>query len=180
MSDLLMQRTASFIGADIRVSLGRTWAPGARRILFIGHNGSKADDERDDMTVSRWISFGRAWGFDGLCAVNLYPFMHTDPGECRRWYARRTVAVVDAMAMNLETIGNEARRAEMVVACWGAIAQDPAVVDATVAACGGRTVHCFGTTATGAPIHVMSRGRMRVPNDAQPIVWRGIAAARAA
>ncbi|WP_020095016.1 hypothetical protein [Methylobacterium sp. 285MFTsu5.1] len=33
-------------------------------------------------------------------------------------------------------------------------------------------VHCFGLTADGSPIHPMARGRSRIPDHAQPMLWK--------
>jgi protein gp37 len=35
-------------------------------------------------------------------------------------------------------------------------------------------IHCLGETASGAPIHPMARGKHRVPDDRQPLLWRSM------
>jgi hypothetical protein len=34
------------------------------------------------------------------------------------------------------------------------------------------SIHVFGLTKSGAPIHLMARGKHRVPDDRMPVVWR--------
>jgi hypothetical protein len=63
-----------------------------------------------------------------LTVVNLYPYRSPHPAECRRrtawdrngrdWYAR------DALQKNAGIVAEQAKKAAMVVAAWGAAAWD--------------------------------------------------------
>jgi hypothetical protein len=122
MTDLLVTRGATFSrdGAN-RLILTRRWADGPQ-VCFIGLNPSTADHLVDDPTVRRWMHFGRAWGFGGIVAVNLYPFRSSSPDECRRWadwecngqdwYAR------DDIHHNCSVVAQTAKLAKLTVACW--------------------------------------------------------------
>jgi hypothetical protein len=180
LTDLLITRGATFSrnGAN-RLVLKRGWAEGPH-VCFIGLNPSTADHLVDDPTVLRWMHFARAWGFGGFAAVNLYPF-RTSSAECRQWadwqndgpnwYTR------DDLNHNLTVIAETTKIAHLTVACWGAAAWDldwveQAVEEITTGEDRWPHIYCFGKTATGAPIHPMARGKHRVPDTAQPVIWR--------
>lgn len=176
------------IGRDARLSacgqyrftLTRVWR-GGPHVCWIGLNPSTADHRGDDPTVRRWIAFARAWGFGGFVAVNLYPFRTPNPEACRRWanwpnngpdwHAR------DVIMHNVDVVAAEAKRAALVVACWGADPWDETFVEHVIEEITSGeapypTIHCLGRTLGGDPIHPMARGRHRVPDDAKPAVWR--------
>jgi hypothetical protein len=78
---------------------------------------------------------------------------------------------------NLPLLVRETKVAALVVACWGAGAWDPEFVDhvleeVTTGDAPWPDVHCFGLTADGAPLHPMARGRSRIPDHAQPVLWK--------
>lgn len=52
-----------------------------RLICFCGLNPSVADAKRNDQTILKEIAFGKAWGYDGLFKVNIYPWRETDPAR---------------------------------------------------------------------------------------------------
>lgn len=181
MTDLLIRRGATFArSATLRLTLTRHWGDGSLA-CFIGHNPSTADHEQDDPTVRRWMHFARAWGHAGFIAVNLYPIRGTDPGEARRWadFERNGPDwhTRDDIHHNMDVVAREAKRAAIVVACWGAIARDGIYVDTLIERVqSGEApwpdIHVFGLTAGGAPIHPMARGKYRVPDDARPVLWK--------
>lgn len=163
-----------------RWTLMRKWRAGPH-VCFIGLNPSTADATKDDPTVRRWIHFANAWGYGGFVAVNLYPFRSPNPAACKRWsdwlnngpdyYAR------DRMFENEDVVAREAKRAALVVACWGAGTWDEMWTSEIVSriTAGDEPwpdIHCFGRTGSGDPIHPMARGRNRVLDDQQPVLWR--------
>ena len=165
-----------------RWTLTRTWSSEGGHVCFIGLNPSTADHQLDDPTVRRWIHFARAWGYGGFTAVNLYPFRSSSPAECREWagparegpdwYARAALHF-----WNLPTIVREAKAAALVVPCWGAGAWDPHWVDHVLEEIqSGEApwpdLHCFGLSKDGHPIHPMARGRSRIRDDAQQVLWK--------
>lgn len=170
-----------------RWTLTRTWSSEGGHVCFIGLNPSTADHRIDDPTVRRWTHFARSWGYGGFTAVNLYPFRASRPPECRRWsnymdngpdwHAR------DRLLSNADVVAEEAKAAALVVACWGAGAWDDFWVDhvveeITTGPAPWPDLHCFATSADGSPVHPMARGKHRIPDDAQPRLWRAGAAHR--
>lgn len=96
-----------------RYSLWRRWGdPAAGYALFVGLNPSTADEEKDDPTIRRCVSFAKAWGYSGLCMTNLFAFRATDPDDMKA--APEPIgADTDKVLLNL------AKNAGVVVAAWG-------------------------------------------------------------
>lgn len=176
-----IRRAAWFVGSDVRIRLSRDWAPGPRA-LVIGHNPSDAGVDRDDPTSRWWNRWFHAFGFGGYDAVNLYPFVTSDPRQCRaiideieggiNWSARD-----DLHFVNLPALVAAAKAAQQVFVCWGAIAQDHAwiehVVEEVQSGVGPYPdLWCWGKTADGSPKHPMARGKHRIPVNQAPILWR--------
>jgi hypothetical protein len=77
-----MERSAIFSRCrTFRYALERVWDSNGSRVLFIGLNPSKADENADDPTIRRCINFAKDWGFGSLCIVNLFAFCSYDPKE---------------------------------------------------------------------------------------------------
>jgi hypothetical protein len=175
-----IRRGATFSGnGTLRLTLTREWDH-RPKVCFIGHNPSTADHLVDDPTVRRWMHFARAWGYGGFVAVNLYPIRTPDPTEARtwaNWEARQDWGARDDLHRNVDLVAQEAKASGLVVACWGAIAQDDGWIEhvlekITSGAEPWPSVYAFGLTKACAPIHPMARGKSRVPDDAMPIMWR--------
>ena len=182
IGDSIVRRAVFTKDRACRFSLTRIWGDSnAPRPLWLGHNPSDASETRDDPTSWRIIHFCRRWGQPGYDLGNLYPFVTSDPAECRRiadweangpdWWAR------DQLWHNLSHLEKLAAKASMIVACFGDIARDQDWIDHVIeeiscAASEPVPIYCLGTTKSGAPKHPMARGKHRVPNDQQPIIWR--------
>lgn len=178
----IMVRDATFAG-DNRLTLTRSWGPGPMA-CFIGCNPSMAGKKADDPTSLWWIKWSRLFGFGRYTGVNMYPFVTSSPAECRKmadwknngpdWHAR------DAMQHNLDVVEYEAKAADIVIACWGAIAWDDEWIEHVVERIQTGEepwpdIYCFGKTLSGAPKHPMARGVHRIPIDQKPILWRAAA-----
>ncbi len=72
------------------------------------------------------------------------------------------------MARNAEAVAEALDGCAGVVAAWGAKG-DTALAAQALA---GRRTLCLGTTLSGAPLHPLARGRMRVPDDSVPRHYR--------
>ena len=178
-SEIVREAVLSNSG-QYRFTLTRAWR-GGPHVCFIGVNPSTADHRSDDPTVRRWIRFASAWGYGGFVAVNLYPFRSPNIAACRRWadflnngpdwHAR------DTILQNVDFVTHQAKQAALVVACWGAAAWDDEFVEYVIEQIQTGEepwpdIHCLAKTGSGDPIHPMARGLHRVPDDAQPVIWR--------
>lgn len=75
MSDLFQSNGAELSkDRKHRYSLWRVWDENLPRIMFSGVNPSKADEIRNDRTISRCIEFARSWGYGSMYFANLYSF----------------------------------------------------------------------------------------------------------
>lgn len=177
----LLQRSARFVDGN-RVELHRRWADGPRACI-VGHNPSDAGDDRDDPTSRWWIDWCRTFRFGSFVAVNLYPFVTSNPREC----ARRNAAINEGDAwhdrdalhfVNLPAVLAAAKSADQVFVCWGAIAgHDEAWIDHVIeeiqtGVAPYPDLWCWGTNGDGSPKHPMARGKHRIPRDQVPILWR--------
>ncbi len=175
-----LQRSARVVDGD-RIELHRAWGPGPTACM-IGHNPSDAGADRDDPTSNWWIDWCRRFGFGRYVAVNMYPFVTSDPRECYRiveeinggvnWSARDALHFV-----NLPAVVAAAKDADQVFVCWGGIARDAEWIEHVIEAIqfgepSYPDLWCWGKTASGAPKHPMARGHHRIPRDQAPILWR--------
>lgn len=175
-----IRRSAVFSGRNIRLKLSRWWTDGPRA-LVIGHNPSDASEDRDDPTSRWWNAWFKQAGFGSYDAMNLYPFVTSDPAECRRkadwsasndWWARDQLLFV-----NLPELVLAAKAADQVFVCWGAIAHDNEFIEHVCEQVQSGDapypdLWCWGTNLDGSPKHPMARGKHRIPRDQKPIMWR--------
>jgi hypothetical protein len=163
-----------------RWTLTRRWGEG-EQVCWVMLNPSTADGRQDDPTIRRIIHFTRSWGFDGLAVVNLYPFRSPKPEECRQWANKEKNdpdrRVRDVLQRNAALVAEEAKRAEKVVAAWGAAAWDPDWIESVVeritrSEAPWPNIYCLGVTETGAPKHPMARGKHRISDNQQAVLWR--------
>lgn len=181
MTDLFMKRDAKLSACGtLRWTLTREWGHGAR-VCYIGHNPSTASHMVDDPTSQAWVHFARQWGAGRYDAVNLYPYRSPDPKECHRWarwdqngpdYSAR-----DALMQNEAVVATTAKLADIVVACWGELAQDSNWVAQIIEAIQAGyppypDIYCLGRTLAGNPKHPMARGKHRIARDQRFTIWR--------
>ena len=62
-----------------RYLLSRIWNQKNEKILFIMLNPSSADENIDDPTTKKVISYSKKWGYGGLHICNLYTYRTTSP-----------------------------------------------------------------------------------------------------
>jgi hypothetical protein len=125
MTDLFIKRGATY-SADqaLRWTLTREWGDG-KSACFLGHNPSTAGHELEDPTTLTWNHFAKLWGCGRYTAANLYPYRSPDPDVARQWAAwdkTRDWTVRDLLMENESVVVREAKRADIFVACYGAIA----------------------------------------------------------
>lgn len=66
-----------------RYDLWRKWNSVKPPVLFIGLNPSTADENQNDATVRRCISFSRRWGFGGFHLANLFAYRTPHPSQLK-------------------------------------------------------------------------------------------------
>jgi hypothetical protein len=64
-----------------RFQLWRIWDETKPLVLWIMHNPSTADENYDDPTIRRVISFSKSWGYGGVYVGNLFPYRSTNPDQ---------------------------------------------------------------------------------------------------
>jgi len=172
-----MRKTASVSTCEqFRWHLTRDWGDG-ERLCWVMLNPSDADDKIDDPTIRRVIHFTRSWGYTGFTVVNLYPFRSPHPTLCEAWATNPKLAatVKDALQQNADHVAEHTRDAAMVVAAWGNNPWDSEWLESIVESIlngGCKEIYSLGTTMHGAPKHPSGRGKYRVPDDQQPVLWR--------
>lgn len=183
--DLLMKRGATYSDCrTLRWTLTREWAAGPS-VCYIGHNPSTAGDELEDPTSRAWVHHASFNGFGRYTSVNLYPYRTPDVKECYRWaqYEKNGPdwSARDALMENESLVAAEAKKADIVVACWGALAVDENWVEQIIQAVQADKaphpdIYCLGRTLAGDPKHPMARGKHRIARDQQFMLWRKAAA----
>jgi hypothetical protein len=174
-------------GRTVRREIRRWWVETPTRwVAWLMLNPSIAGERRDDPTTLRVTRFTQSWGFDGWIGVNLYPFVSSDPAAMWQranrerngpdWYARHD------MQANCADLERVARLSCLRVVAFGAapIERDQGWLEQCLEAFGqpadlperDSRLYCLGVSKSGHPLHPMARGRMRVPDNAQPILWR--------
>lgn len=134
-----------------RYTLQRRWAApgcGARCVCFCLLNPSTADARVLDPTLTRCLSFARAWGFGAMEVVNIFALRSTDPAGLRKTddpvgpgndrAIRRVVRRCDRVVVGWGNHGTHLRRSERV--------------RSLLAECGVNAT-CWGVTKTGEPKH---------------------------
>lgn len=134
-----------------RYSLDRYWSAGNfnfKTATFIGLNPSTANENVDDPTIRRCISFAKSWGLDGMRVVNLFSFRATNPKDLMK--EKHPVGIITD-----GYIAGNCCCSKIVVACWGNNGEhrgrDKEVIK-LVKKC-VKTIYCFGTTKSGHPRH---------------------------
>jgi hypothetical protein len=142
-----------------RYTLERSWTLSqAGYVLFVGLNPSTADAQTDDPTVRRMGQFARDWGFGRMTVCNLFAFRATDPRVLKR--ARDPVGPA-----NIRVLRAQARRAALIVACWGNHGQwqKQAALALPLFIEGRQPLLCFGVTRLGEPKHPLYLRRSLAP-----------------
>jgi len=144
-----------------RFTLWREWDVSRPLIVWCGLNPSTADETKDDPTIRREVAFSKEWGFGRYVKVNAYAFRATNP--------QFMLSAEDPVGPgNIETIIENAQRALMFIACWGANINPSHAYTLRRALqdCYGLTTHCLGLTKSNEPKHPLY-----LKSDTKPIKW---------
>ena len=136
-----------------RWSLSRDWTPlgqAPSAILWVGMNPSTADDQFDDPTCRREISFSKNWGFTRYLKGNVLGYRSTDPKKLPD-------DPLEAEGIdNREHLLDMARQAEMIILCYGRLpTRYYGVISETVQQLRNVSaeIFCLGKNQDGSPKH---------------------------
>lgn len=144
-------RTQFSLDRVYRYTLWRCWGDvdaGAPYMAVIGLNPSTADEQNDDPTIRRCISFAKREGMGALCMLNLFAFRATDPKVMK-------AAETPIGELNNAFIYARCKTAKIVLAAWGThgIFQNRASSVMEILAREDTKISCLGRTAEGYPRH---------------------------
>lgn len=137
--------------------------------LFIMLNPSKADEDRNDNTVSRCIKFAETWGFGKLWVLNIFSICSTDPAALylpggrinlpiNDEYIQASIAVADRVVL---ACGNHGKLNDRAGQVKRMIRQ------------GGKVPMALGLTNPSdgyvMPKHPLARGKSWIPYDVELI-----------
>lgn len=142
-----------------RYSLWRGWNENGPRLAFIMLNPSTADDQINDATIRRCMSFAQIWGYGSLEVVNLFALRTPHP--------RRLREVPDPVGADCDAhILAAVERANQTIVAWGNWGslhqRDRAVLDLLSHV----TMHCLGWNQSGQPRHPLYLKR-----DVRPVPY---------
>ena len=158
----LFDQGGAIIDGEYRYSLWRLWDPEQPRILFIMLNPSTADEDQDDATLRRCITFARSWQAGSLEVVNLYAYRATHPA--------RLSQVTDATGPENDThILRAVNLANRIICAWGAHKQAQKRSTEVLALLEGKDLYCLGHTRGGHPRHPLY-----TPNGIQPLCYHPV------
>lgn len=134
-------------------------------LVFCMLNPSTANEEEDDPTIRRCISYAKLWGFGRLIVVNAYAYRSTDP-KVMFALQRNNYDIVGSWNDEAIRLAAEEARAfdGFVVAGWGRhVPEERAarIVDLV------GEVYCLKTNKDGSPVHPLYQ-----PSAARPQLWR--------
>ena len=137
-----------------RYALWRLWSNTRPFLLMVGLNPSKAEEYKDDSTVTRGIVRADRSGFGGFLMANLYAYVSTDPeallgngdtesspfvGELTDHYLREMIALSQRHLCGWGSFSPVANRAPCVLE----MIQEP---------------YCLGVNKDGQPKHPLYIG----------------------
>ncbi len=137
-----------------RHTLVRNRKEGKGTILWIGHNPSTAHGRMDDPTIRKEMKFSWANGYRHMVKCNIMDYRCTDPKKLFDRLARDNLPVFSAN--NIDTILKEAKAADAIVLCWGALNAEamPHAHKVIIALANYYSkIYCLGRTKQGFPRH---------------------------
>jgi hypothetical protein len=134
-------RKAKFsIDKKHRYELSRHWDLSKSDILFIMLNPSIANEDIDDPTIKRLISFTREFKHGGFFVANLFTYITP--------YSKTLDTSIGLTKLNLKTIKNLVNKVDEVIYAWGNSIKEPLELKNLV-----KNPKCFGKNLNGTPKH---------------------------
>ena len=123
-----------------RYELSRHWDLSKSDILFIMLNPSIANEDIDDPTIKRLISFTREFKHGGFFVANLFTYITP--------YSKTLDTSIGLTKLNLKTIKNLVNKVDEVIYAWGNSIKEPQELKNLV-----KNPKCFGKNLNGTPKH---------------------------
>lgn len=174
------------IDSDAFFSPCRVWRYWLRRVwdwtlpilCCVGLNPSKADEKKNDPTISRLIKFAKLWGYGGIVMLNLFGFRATQPDDMWK-FQRAGNDPIGADNNNIileQTVTTNAQgivEPRTVLCAWGkfpmALGRDLAIYKALTTRNTPNPLLCLGTSSGGYPKHPLARGKSAVSYETKPV-----------
>ena len=136
-----------------RYVLWRIWHADLPKILFIGLNPSTADEDQNDPTIRRVISFAQNWGYGGIYMMNLFAYISSKPEVLKTCF--------DPLKDNDKFLEKYFKQSGDVLFAWGAFkeARQRAVLISTKFP----KALCFYKNKDGSPVHPLFVAGKTIP-----------------
>lgn len=156
------------------------WTRDGPRVLVCMANPSRAGADENDPTINRLnVILLSNLSYAGYTVTNWSDYIATDPDDLHRWREAKAWNEPDSYkalcTANLDLIRTLSEAAALRIIAWGNII--PRVPHTTavlraVSLDSTADLYCLGLTKDGSPKHPMARGKHRIPDDVQPIIFR--------
>jgi hypothetical protein len=136
-----------------RFVLWRIWNNQLPKVMFIGLNPSTANEDSNDPTIRRVISFAKSWGYGGVYMLNLFTYVSAYPEQLK--------TDNNPLYMADEYLTRYAESVHMIIFAWG---------NFPIAESRGRYIsgmlngYCLGKNKNGSPKHPLY-----ISSDIKPI-----------
>ncbi|MBV9569193.1 MAG: DUF1643 domain-containing protein [Hyphomicrobiales bacterium] len=163
---------------QLRFRLDRWWDERPRALVCMA-NPSHADAERNDPTIRNLLRLSRPLPIGGFTVVNVEPFITSVPADLAEW-RRRAVATRPRdykmiQGKNLRLIRELSATAAVRIVAWGQLVRGKAHAPHLLGALSldfNEALHAFALTKNGCPKHPLARGRHRIAESGELVLWR--------
>jgi len=140
IKNIILIKAKFSIDKKHRYELSRHWDLSKSDILFIMLNPSIANEDIDDPTIKRLISFTREFKHGGFFVANLFTYITP--------YSKTLDTSIGLTKLNLKTIKNLVNKVDEVIYAWGNSIKEPQELKNLV-----KNPKCFGKNLNGTPKH---------------------------
>lgn len=137
-----------------RYKLWRIWDDTLPMLMWVGLNPSTANEETNDPTIRRVITFSQKWGYGGIYMTNLFAWVSSKPQDLK--------TVADPLGDNNNILQSVSEKSAAIVFAWGTFKEAQARGE-EVKRMFPQAV-ALGINADGSPKHPLY-----VKGDTQPV-----------
>ena len=127
------------------------------KIAFIGLNPSTANENENDPTIRRVISFANSWGYGGVIMYKLFAIVSSDPSIL--------LTPIDLQKNNQWYLDDILNQCKDICFCWGSFKEAKERAKEIISLFD--TAVCLGINADGSPKHPLY-----VPGKTKPINFK--------